>query len=150
MITVTPTPGNLRTVQTIAAGTAYTLTAVSSALDFGTTDPSITLDQAGTWLILGSANTKYNGATFAAVRTITLKFHRTNNTAADITGGSTALLTNIITALTYTLGMVTLPITVYTTSNTNDAITIFGDIGVVPTAGSVDITEAQITAIKIG
>lgn len=132
-----------------AAGTAYALTAVSAALDFGTTDPALTIDKAGTYLITSRVNLEYVGATFAANRTVTLKLRRTNNTAADLTGSSTALGTNIVTTADGVLAIVNLPGVVYTTTNTNDAITIFGDVSVVPTAGALSATEASIVAIRL-
>ena len=137
------------TLSVYATGTAYALTNSSAALDFGTTDPSLTLSKPGTWLIFGRVNLKYNAATFAASRTVTIKLRRTNNTAADLTSGSTTFLTDIITTLTYTAGVLTIQPVLYSTTNSNDAITIFGDVGVVPTAGSLDATEASIVAIRL-
>lgn len=132
-----------------AAGTAYALTNTAAALDFGTTDPAITLNKAGTYLLLATVNLKYNAATFAASRAVTLKLRRTNNTAADLTGGSLTLDTDIITTLTYTMGVFHLPPILYTTAVLTDVITIFGDVAVVPTAGSLDAVAANITAVRL-
>lgn len=131
-----------------AAGTAYSLTATPAALDFGTTDPQITINSPGTYLIKGRAKINYTGATFAAVRTVTLKLRRTNNTAADLTNGSTTYSTQIITLLTFTGVVVNWEVT-YTTSNSDDVVTIFGDVSVLPTAGTIDITEASIVATRL-
>lgn len=136
-------------VSTFASGTAYVLTTTSAALDFGTSDPTLVLDKAGTYLILARANLKYNGATFAATRAVTLKLRRTNNTPADLTGGSKTLATAVTTTVTATFDDALLPPIFYTTTNTNDIITIFGDVAVGPTAGSLDATEANIIAIRI-
>lgn len=132
-----------------AAGTAYTLTATAAALDFGTTDPTITLTGPGTYMIMARAKVDYSAATFAAVRTATLKLRRTNNTAADLTGGTATFLTQIITTLTYTAGLLPLPTVIYTTTNTDDVIKIFGDVSVLPTAGSIDVSAAELIAIKL-
>lgn len=132
-----------------AAGTAYSLTNTAAALDFGTTDPALVITSAGTWLLLARVRVDYTAATFAAVRTGTLKLRRTNNTAADLGNGSASFLTEIITTLTYTLDVLSLPPVIYVTTNANDAITIFGDISVVPTAGSLDCVQAEIVAIKL-
>ena len=134
--------------QVYASGTAYTLTNTSTALDFGTTDPALTINGPGTWIIFSRVTLKYNAATFAANRTVTIKLSRTNNTAADVTGATTAHITNIITTLTYTES-VQIPPVLYTTTNGTDSITIKGDVSVVPTAGSLDVTEAEIIAIRI-
>ena len=134
---------------TYAVGTAYVLTDTAAALDFGTTDPSITINVAGTYLILGRVRLDYNGATFAAVRTVTVKLRRTNNTAADLTGGSTAFKTGIVTTVSNTMATIPLPPVVYTTTNTDDIITIFGDVSVAPTAGSLDAVQADVVAVRI-
>jgi hypothetical protein len=132
-----------------AAGTTYSLTATDALLDFGTTDPSLTITSAGTWLLLARVRIDYNAATFAAVRTIILKLRRTNNTAADITNATTSAKTQIITALTYTMGSYVIPPVIYTTANTTDIIQIWGSIDVVPTAGSIDAVGAEIVAIRL-
>lgn len=136
-------------VATFASGTAYSLTATPAALTFGTSSPTLVLDKAGTYLLLARVNLKYNGATFAAARTVTLKLRRTNNTPADLTGGSTALTTDIVTTKTFTFSAGMLPPIAVTTTNTNDIITIFGDVSVVPTAGSLDAIEANIVAVRL-
>jgi hypothetical protein len=134
-------------VSIVAAGTAYSLTNTSAALDFGTTDPVLTIPAAGTWLIFATAQLDYNGATFAASRTVTLKLRRTNNTAADI--ASRTLKTQVITTLTFTMGVYPIAPQLYTTTNTDDSLSIFGDVSVVPTAGSLDAVAASIVAVKI-
>lgn len=141
-----PLGANQKSVE--AAGTAYSLTNTAAAVTFGTTSPSITLDKAGTYAIFAQANILYNAATFAAVRNVTLKLRRTNNTAADLTGMSRALKTSIITALTYAFPMVQL-IGVYTTTNADDVISLFADIDTVPTAGTIDVTQASIVAFRL-
>lgn len=140
-------PSDVR--QVYASGTAYSLTNSSTALDFGTTDPSLTLTQPGTYLIFSRVNIKYTGATFAASRTVTIKLSRTNNTAADVTNATATFLTDIITTKTYTADIFSIPTVIYTTSNDSDVIVIKGDVSVVPTAGSIDITAAEIIAIRL-
>jgi hypothetical protein len=142
----TPTTSNPLTVY--AAGTAYSLTATPAALTFGTTSPSLTLNAAGTYLLLARSRMAYNAATFAAVRTTTLKLRRTNNTAADLTNGSVTATTGIITLLTYTFIDQFWPV-VYTTTNANDVISLFGSIDVLPGAGTLDVAEASIVAIRL-
>lgn len=132
-----------------AAGTAYQLTNAQALLNFGTTDPSLTITEPGTYLLLGTVRVDYNAATFAAVRDVTLKLRRTNNTAADITNATTTFRTEIITTLTFTAFDGQLAPVIYTTANNNDIIQIFGAIDTVPTAGSIDAVEASIIAIKL-
>lgn len=136
------------TIAGLGAGTAYSLTNTAAAVTFGTTSPSITIDKAGTYLLIANLNLLYNGATFVAVRTITTKIRRTNNTAADVI--TNVLSSSIITALTFTAGTPQL-FAIYTTTNTNDALSLFADVNTVPSAGSLDAQAAgsNLVAIKL-
>lgn len=142
--------GSIANTSVVAAGTVYTLTNSSAAITFGTTSPLITLNTAGIWLIQGGAVAEYVGATFAANQTLTLKLRRTNNTAADLTGGNVVNTAAVITLLTYSLGEITVPTVVYTTSNSTDTVAIFGGLSAAPSAGSMTISAAWMAAIKIG
>ena len=144
-----PTSPTNSTLSVYAVGTAYQLTNTAALLNFGTTDPSLTLTSPGTYLLLGRAVLDYNGSTFAASRVVTLKFRRTNNTAADITNGSMTIDTAIVTTITNTFGDFVLPFVIYTTANSDDIIQIFGDVDTVPSAGSLDAVGAEIVAIKL-
>jgi len=132
-----------------AAGTAYALTATSALLDFGTTDPTLVLNKAGTYLLFGRVRVDYAAATFAASRAVTLKLRRTNNTAADISNSAAVLDTDIITTKTYTFGVFSLPPVLYTTALLTDSISIFGDVAVVPSAGALNAGAASIVAIRL-
>lgn len=136
-------------VTSYASGTAYSLTATPATVTFGTTSPALVIPSAGVWLILARGRIDYNGATFAAVRTGTLLLRRTNNTAANIGDSSGSFLTDIITTLSYTLGVIDLQPIIYTTVNNNDALELWGSISVLPTAGTLDVSEASIVAIKL-
>ena len=139
-----------QTYSAYAVGTVYSLTETPAAVDFGTTDPAITIAVAGTYRLRGRVNLLYNGATFAASQEVTLKFRRTNNTAADLADGATVVATAIVTTVTATMLVVELPEIFYTTANTDDVLTIFGNVASVPGAGSLDIVEAEITAVRVG
>jgi hypothetical protein len=141
-----PTVATVAPITAYASGTAYTITASDAAVVFGTTQPSVTLTTAGVWRLSARLKIGYVGATFAAVRTVTLKMRRTNNTASDIASSSSTWATEIITTLTYTGDILTLPDIAYTTANVNDVITLFAIIDVIPTAGSIQIQEASIFA----
>lgn len=132
-----------------AAGTVYTLTATSALVDFGTTDPTVTLTVPGTYEIYASGVLKYNGATFAANQTVTLKLRRTNNTATDLTNATTTITTRIITTTTDSAGVFVIPTTFYTTTRNNDAISLYGSVSVVPSAGTITVEAASIQARKI-
>ena len=129
-----------------AAGTAYALTNAAAALDFGTTDPSITLDAAGTYLILGNIHVARNGATVVA-ETVTVKARRTNNTAADI--ASRTITPAASTTASGFLGVIPIPPTVYVTPNADDVISLFGSVSATLGAGTIDAITAEILAIRI-
>ncbi len=138
---------DVRTVY--ASGTAYSLTDTSAALDFGTTDPSFTLTQPGSYLLISRATLKYTGATFAAVQTATLKLRRTNNTPGDVVGATTTRSLDIVTTASGGLGSVQLPSVIYQTNNNNDILTIYGVLSAATGAGTVDVSEAEIIAIRL-
>lgn len=141
--------GVITTLSVYGAGTAYQLTATAAKVDLGTTDPSLTITAAGTYLLLAQFRIDYTGATFAASRSVTMKLRRTNNTAADITNASTSLGTAVVTTFTGTFDTGVIWIPVYVTANANDVIEMWGSVSVVPTAGSLDVVNASIVALKI-
>lgn len=151
MFTIINPPSTINPyVASQSAGSAYNLTATSSAITFGTTNPVIILNQPGTYLILATTTLDYNAATFAASRTVTMKLRRTNNTAADVANSTVSLATEILTLITKTFTRCALPPCIYITSNIDDSITLFGDVSVLPSAGNLQVTSGTITAIKIG
>ncbi len=132
-----------------ASGTVASLTSSDALVDFGTTDPTLVLDKPGTYMLMGRAMLKYNGATYAGSQTATVHLRRTNNTAADVSNATTTAQLRIITTVTDTVGVMPFPPVIYTTTNSNDSISIYGALSATPAAGSVDCTEASIVAIKL-
>jgi len=130
------------------SGTAHTVTGAAFAtVTFGTSGAQqVTLTTAGTWLITARARCDYVGATFAAVRTVSLKVRRTNNTAGDVTHVATAWRTQIITTLTFTALDAVLASAQYVTANVDDVLALQVAIDTDPTAGSLQIVEAEIVA----
>lgn len=133
---------------TYASGTAYSLTASDAAVDFGTTDPTITFATAGTYLLQGRALLTYNGATYAANQTATLHLQRTNNTPAAIANATTIATLRILTTVTDTVGVMPLPPVIYTAA-AGDVVTVYGSVSATPAAGSVQCTEASIVATRL-
>lgn len=129
-------------------GSAYTVTNAAAAIVMGTTSPTITVNQPGTYLIIARARYELVGATFAASRLVTLKLNRTNNSAADLTGGTSLYNTPIVTTLTNTMTELTVN-AIYTTTNTDDVIVLSTLVGTVPSAGSLTVNEASIIAIRL-
>lgn len=131
-----------------SAGTAYSLTNAAAAVVFGTTSPSVTIPEPGTYLVLARAQTRFNAATFSASRTINVKMRRTNNTATDLANGAATGITGIVTTLVG--GCVDMSWwTIYTTNNSSDTITLFSSLTAAPEAGSLDLVEASIIAMRL-
>lgn len=136
-------------VAATGAGTAYALTTTSALIDLGTTDPTIVLDEAGVYLLCADVVINYNAATFAASQDVIIKLRKTNNTPADIAGGSRTIKTDIVTTKTATMqafGFISEP---FSTNNTDDTISLFGSVAAAPGAGSLDVTFANIRAFRL-
>lgn len=131
-----------------SAGTVYTLTTSSQKVDFGTTDPVITITSPGTYLITTNVKLEYSGLT-TALNACSLKLRRTNNTAADLTNAVTTYSVPAVTLLTGTGGDCDIPGIIYTTSNSNDVIEMWGNRSGGLTVGSINVGEASIVAVRI-
>lgn len=131
-------------------GSVYSLTNVAAAVTFGTTSPAITLAEAGTYLLFGHVQLAAAGATIAA-ETATLKLRRTNNTAADLPSSSVLVDPPVMTTLTHTLGIYALPPVVYTTTNTDDIVTLFANVSAALSAGTINAvaTGTSLVALRI-
>lgn len=129
------------------AGTAYALTNTAAAIDFGTTDPVLTLNVAGTYLIYGQVNLAYNGATVAA-ETASIKVRRTNNTAADLSVVPVLDLP-VATTLSHTYGIFQIPPFVYTTAATDDSVTLFANVSATLGAGTIDATAIGTSLVAV-
>lgn len=135
-------------VEGYASGTVYSLTGADAAIVFGTTQAQITLTLAGTYLLIGRAYLRYNGATYAGTQTATVHLQRTNNTPTAVINATTTATLRVITTITDTVGIMSLPIISYV-ATAGDIITIYGALSATPAAGSVDVAEASILALKL-
>lgn len=134
-------------VTAYGVGTPYAFTNTAAAIDFGTTDPAIVLDKAGTYQIYGQVNLAYNGATVVA-ETATIKVRRTNNTAADLSA-VVVLDLPVATTLTHTYGIFQIPPFIYTTSATDDVVTLFGNVSAALGAGTIDATAIGTSLVAV-
>ncbi len=130
------------------SGTVYTLTNSAAAVDCGTTDPSVTIAAAGTYLVLGSMCYENAGATYAANRTVTGTINRTNNSPGIIASSGLSYQTGIITTVTNTMGCSATQV-LYTTANTDDILTLNASIDVVASAGTSTVARARLAAIRL-
>ena len=85
-----------------------------------------------------------------AAETASIKVRRTNNTAAD---ASQVVVLDLpaSTLLTHTYGIFSIPSFTYTTANTDDILTIFGNVSAALGAGTIDATAigTSIAAIRL-
>lgn len=139
-------PQSLVAASTTASGTAYTLTNAFAAVDFGTTDPSITIPSTGTYILICPLQASCVGATFAAAEEVRAIFRRTNNTPADI-GTERNQPIPVMTTLSVGGPSITLIFNGYS-ATAGDIITINSRLSATPSAGSVTISNAQIFAIR--
>lgn len=146
----TPSSISVSSFVTYATGTAATITTVTGALDFGTIDPVITITTVGTYLLICGGTTISNGATLAAAEDLYLYVYRTNNTPGEIVNTRVALKIPIMTTLTDNTGFFISQPVVYTTANTDDALTIYGQLSSAdPSVGSIRASGAWIMAIGL-
>jgi len=134
------------TESSTAEGTAYSLTTTLDTLKYGTTRPAITLQQAGTYLILLRNRTSFVGATFSANDTTVIVLRRVNNDPTDI--DSVMAITPIITTMTQHFADQTIPL-IYSTVNANDVLQVWGKIYTAPEAGSVRVVGTNLVAVKL-
>lgn len=131
-----------------ASGAVYSLTGTPALLDFGTTDPSITIDKAGTYLLIARAQVKRNNSTHIADHTVTFKLRRTNNTAADIANSSTTYNDEAHSASNENEPNQLLPVVPYL-ATAGDIIQLWGSVSAAGTGGTHDVDEASLTAIRL-
>lgn len=129
-------------------GANYSLTTGFANIVFGTSNPSFTIDIPGRYLVNANVQINYSGATFAGVQNVNCKVVRTNNDAVDLTS-SVGLSTNVVTTLTAQCGVINCPQVIYSTSNSNDILTIQGIVATAPSVGSLTVSSAVVSAIKI-
>jgi hypothetical protein len=125
-------------------GTAYIVTATVAAIDCGTADPSITLPTAGTYLIIGSAEYDMQSATFAANRSIQLYIRNTSDSANVYNSGAG---THVHTTASGRLTTITISEVVTITSAKTFAM--WSNVSIIPSAGSLEVPEAFIEAVRL-
>lgn len=130
------------------SGTGLSVHLTASSVELNSTG-RITLTNAGTYLLLAFVNLQYVGATFAANRNVQLKLRRTNNTPDDVSGSDLTIGTGIVTTVSGNFAAVTLPPVTYSTNNTDDIVSIFGSVSVIPTAGNLDAKALSLMAIRL-
>jgi hypothetical protein len=132
-----------------ASGTPDTITTSYAAMDFGTTNPVLTISRVGTYLIMTRFITDAQNAT-VGVDTMYYKLYRTNNIPGNISDTETYQVRIAITTNTQTYSQVnSCPQILYTTSNTDDQLTLYTKHTGTVTGGAIVVREASIVAIRL-
>lgn len=133
------------------AGTSYVVTATLAQITLGTTSPITVLTLAGTYLIFYRIKLDYQGKTFAANHVFTLELEKINNggPARLTTASQASIITPVITTQTYSVIIMGAAVA-YTTAVNTDQIGLYAGLDVLPVeAGTVEISECEIVALKI-
>jgi hypothetical protein len=130
-------------------GTAYTMTNSAAAIVGGTTSPTITLPAAGTYFIYSDLDMNEVGATYTGGQTATLEFYRTNNTPGVLTSSPAIFTFPPITTQTASAATMNVHGLIYTTTNSNDVVTVYGVLSATPSAGSITISGGGIYALRL-
>ncbi len=131
-----------------ASGSVYTLTATNALLNFGTTDPSVTLASAGTYVIFGRVRFDFV-AWNSTTKTISTNLRST--TTGDVVNAATSFILPDTTAgaLSTTAASITLPPVQYT-ALAGEIVQIWASLDAVASvSGTITAVEASITALKI-
>lgn len=129
----------------VAAGTAYTLTGSFANVDFGTTDPTITISNAGNYLLTVDCSSSLNAATTVSGQSVEIILRRTNNTPADI---GTVRYQPLPASTLGTADGPSVSISSFPyTASAGDIVTVQAKITGTLGAGSVTITDAHIVAV---
>ena len=142
---------NLLTSYAVAAGgTVATITDTAALLNFGTTDPSVIITNAGVYILMAGAACEYTGWTPDIVpSTLTIKLRRTSGSPDDIVGGAASLdLDTEMVAYSGPVGIISTPMLIYTSAG-SETVQLWGGIGVAGSGGSITARSAWITAVKI-
>lgn len=128
-------------------GAGFGLSTVSSAVVGGTTSPVVALPTSSQYLIRGRAQVELLGATFAANQTVNIKIRNTTQ-SADVSGATATITLPVVTTVTETVGMFEFS-SFYSPVSAGDSLTIFASVSVLPSAGSVIISNANVTAVVL-
>lgn len=130
-------------------GAGYTLTATTNTITVAGSSTTVTIGAAGTYLLFGSANIIYIGATFAASQMVTMTIYRQNNTPGIVAGTPIQAKLRVTSAVTDEAEFVQVPVVVYITANSNDVLSLHGSVSTIPSVGSLQANKASLLAVRI-
>lgn len=136
------------TFAAVGAGTAYTMTAAYANVTMGTTSPTIPITAAGTYIVWANVQLSFVGATYAAVNSATFRLQETTANVS-LTDGERGDMLPVMTTITNLGPSIMIGPVEHITADTDDVIVIQGDLGALPSAGTVTATKATVYAVRI-
>ena len=150
------TASNLSTyANTTARDSAHDFDSTEETVVIDATTLSVTLNEAGTWMLTARIRIDYSEATYAADnQPANLKLRRTNNTPTDIPETTVEFILRDVTTAYFTAGVIQLPIVFYTTTATNDVIALRAWLDALPDNtgagnGKILAYEASLVAVRV-
>ncbi len=131
-----------------SGGTGFTIPASQGNVVFGTTSPTVTLTSPGTYSITGAMSYGPNGCTSTNQTAVYLGVKRTNNTAAVLANRAVGGF-EVLTGVTGIMGTGPIMPMVYTTTNSDDILTLVANYTGTITVGSLVSNDAVIMAVKL-
>lgn len=128
------------------SGHTYTMTGTSSELTFNGTGVRVSLGK-GRYILRGRIVVKLSGATYASATDILFRYRRITNTSATLY--TSTMTMEVMTTRTGTWLVAVLPDLAYNTAVDGDVVTLFGNVASLPSAGSILITEASLSAERL-
>jgi hypothetical protein len=128
----------------ISSGAALAQAITAASLQVGAID--VTLPALGSYELRGQVGIDFNGVTFAASRTITVKI-RNITQASDLVSG--VLHTQAVTTLSFPTHFLQLPPLRYDTAGVNDHLQLFCTIDVINSAGTLSLDSGSLEAIPL-
>lgn len=110
--------------------------------------PTLTIAQAGTYLLTGSISTEYSSATMTGRESVTCRLYRTNNTPGSISNSLSSAATSSLSTTTVVGPTLVLPLVSYTTATTTDTIQAYCGISADPSAGALNATGVSLFGIR--
>jgi hypothetical protein len=143
---------------TAVTGTISVSTGLTQALDttantqVGTTTLTLAASSGKNYMLFARLRVDYAGATIAATApTITFKLRRTNNTAADVTNATAAMLTEVVTTFDGTAAELTIIGIPYTTQGASDIIQPMASVDSLTnvSAGAINCITCSLSAMEL-
>jgi hypothetical protein len=146
-VTVTIPAGGSSAIIENSDGAPASLTSTPTILPFSHIQPGFVIPAAGMYILMARVRIDF-AAWRSSSRTLLLSLERDNNTPAQLSKTEIVLPDTSAAAMSYTYGTVMLPITPYTTANTDDFIGLYGSVPSPSVSGEMQAMEAELVVFR--